>query len=382
MAGQFSGFWSYVRKDDTDDGGRLLSLAQRVRAEYRLQTGEDIEIFVDREGLTWGMDWQEGINAAIASTTFFIPIITPSYFRSQSCRQELFKFVLEAQRLGLERLLMPVYWITVPELDGDPTDEAIRLISKYQWTDLRDVRLDDETSATFRRAIATLASELARRTRELASSDSASRATHQDAQIAGPILPPSEGDEPGFLELAVLGEEAQSRLNDIIVNIGKELATVGDLAETATYEMMALGARNASMKERLNVADSFATRLNEPAAVIERLGREYIEVLTKLDPAMHAALDSAQAFEGDENSKAERDEFLKTIQGVAETAEEALRHTESFLVSLRGPVKASRSFRAPVTRIETGLQGMHDGQPIINEWGRRAATIERQAREE
>src|SRR4051794_7109392 len=95
-----AGFWSYVHADDESDGGRILSLAGHLRSQYRLKTADELELFLDRDSLSWGEEWEARIDEAIAGTTFFIPVITPSYFKSQPCRQELLKFTREASRLG------------------------------------------------------------------------------------------------------------------------------------------------------------------------------------------------------------------------------------------------------------------------------------------
>jgi hypothetical protein len=110
------GFWSYVREDDEGDHRRIRALADDLREQYRIQTAEKLELFVDRESIEWGEAWKRRIDTAIAGTTFFIPIITPSYLLSPECRRELLKFVREAERLGLAQLLMSVYWVTVPAL--------------------------------------------------------------------------------------------------------------------------------------------------------------------------------------------------------------------------------------------------------------------------
>jgi TIR domain len=97
MADQAAGFLSYVQTDDEDDNGRISALADDLRAQYRMQTGEKFELFVDRESIQWGEAWEHRIENAIAGTTFFIPVITPSYFQSRACRKELLKFVREAE---------------------------------------------------------------------------------------------------------------------------------------------------------------------------------------------------------------------------------------------------------------------------------------------
>src|ERR1700679_2942248 len=130
--GEAAGFWSYVRKDDEGDYGRIRALADDVRARYEIQTGGDpLDLFLDRESIQWGDAWKQRLDTAIAGTTFFIPVITPSYFRSEACRHELLKFAREAERLGLTQLLMPIYWVRVPALDEDPkksSDNAIQIV--------------------------------------------------------------------------------------------------------------------------------------------------------------------------------------------------------------------------------------------------------------
>lgn len=44
---------------------------------------------------------------ALQETTFFIPIITPSYFRSEPCRKELLDFARAARQFGVEQLILP-----------------------------------------------------------------------------------------------------------------------------------------------------------------------------------------------------------------------------------------------------------------------------------
>lgn len=135
MLGTAAAFWSYVHADNDAEGGRILDLAARVRGAYRLFTAEDLDLFVDRKDVLWGDAWRDRIDEAIAGTTFFIPIVTPSYFQSEECRRELLQFTSEATRLGLEQLLMPIYWAPVTALDrrDAPThDEAVAIIANTQ----------------------------------------------------------------------------------------------------------------------------------------------------------------------------------------------------------------------------------------------------------
>lgn len=175
MAGQDAvGFWSYVHADDEADDKRITNLARRLISCYGLTTGRKLELFVDRESIIWGEAWRERIDNAIAGTTFFFPIITPRYFDSQECRRELLKFVSESRRRGVERLLLPIYYIEVEALEHEPSDEVMAIVAKRQWEDVKDIRLVEESSAGHRVAVnrlaktaADISDELARVPREL-----------------------------------------------------------------------------------------------------------------------------------------------------------------------------------------------------------------------
>jgi TIR domain len=111
----FVGFWSYVRDDDHADNGRITRLAERVRDEYAMLTGGPLEVFVDREAIEWGHEWQQRIDGALADTAFFVPVITPRYFASEACRAELLSFSGHAASLGVSELLMPLYYVEIPD---------------------------------------------------------------------------------------------------------------------------------------------------------------------------------------------------------------------------------------------------------------------------
>ena len=248
-ASDTAGFWSYVHQDDDAGEGQLRRLAARVRAEYGMLTGEDLDLFLDRDSLEWGHEWSERISRALQGATFFIPVITPRYFMSAACREELLKFRSEAARLGLEELLLPVYWIRVPELDnGNPSDECMALIASRQWEDLRTVRLVDENSADYRVAVSCLATKLvdiAERITQTASSAlvvPAAAGDHED-----------EGDDitPGLIEELAEGEAAMPAITEIIGAMAPVLESVGELAQEATARMNAADARGAGFAGRL-----------------------------------------------------------------------------------------------------------------------------------
>lgn len=69
MAGDLQGFWSYVRNDDKGMHGAIKRLAQHVKDEYGVLTGQELDLFFDSASLKWGDDWDSQIRQALEATT-------------------------------------------------------------------------------------------------------------------------------------------------------------------------------------------------------------------------------------------------------------------------------------------------------------------------
>ena len=98
------GFWSYVHNDDEAEGGRVSRLARDVAAQFELLTGEQLKLFLDKDGIEWGENWRQTIDSNLSTVAFFIALITPRYFRSSECRRELQYFARKAIDIGIKDL--------------------------------------------------------------------------------------------------------------------------------------------------------------------------------------------------------------------------------------------------------------------------------------
>jgi F-box protein 11 len=154
---------SYVRLDDDHEGGLLSMFRHRLSAESRVQTGGEFPIFQDREDIAWGENWKARIEQALDGATLLIPIITPSFFRSPACREEVARFLGREQQLGRDDLILPVYYVSTPEID-DPVrriaDDLATILASRQYADWRELRFEPFTSPLVRKALAQLASRI------------------------------------------------------------------------------------------------------------------------------------------------------------------------------------------------------------------------------
>lgn len=152
-------FLSYVHEDNEYLGGHILAFADQLRGAVQFVTGRPFRIFVDRNDISWGSNWRARIETALAQVTFFIPIVTPSYFRSEECRKELVAFLQREQELGRTDLILPVYYMTCREMDPSRkvVDALARVISAHQYADWRQLRRQPLTAPEATAAIEQLA---------------------------------------------------------------------------------------------------------------------------------------------------------------------------------------------------------------------------------
>lgn len=185
-------FWSYSHEDNELDGDGIIELAESLRKEFALVTGETLTLFIDRTGISWGDEWRRRIDETLVETTFFIPIITPRYFSRDECRRELLEFFAQARSLGMSELILPIRYAKVNDFTDQNADEAIALVARMQYVDWTQLRLSGSSSSEYRTAVNSLASRLA----DVASSVA-------EKQLSGELKEAEllDDDDPGISEL-------------------------------------------------------------------------------------------------------------------------------------------------------------------------------------
>jgi hypothetical protein len=156
-------FMSYVHFDDNSENGRLTQFRERLSAEVKIHTGEDFPIFQDRQDISWGENWDERIRESIDNATFLIPIITPGFFKSQYCREELELFVKREKDLKRNDLILPIYYVSTPLIDDQEKrikDNLAQIIAAHQFSDWRQLRFEDMDSTQIKKALEKLAIQI------------------------------------------------------------------------------------------------------------------------------------------------------------------------------------------------------------------------------
>jgi formylglycine-generating enzyme required for sulfatase activity len=153
-------FISYARRDDAAYGGRITGLRERLQDLVASAIGRDFEIFQDRQAIAWGQHWPTRLDEGLEEALFLIPILTPSYFNSEACRAELETFLELERRSGRKDRVLSLYFLTAPVYE-QKADSLAAILHERQHRDWRNLRIDPLGSAKVRRALDSLAGELA-----------------------------------------------------------------------------------------------------------------------------------------------------------------------------------------------------------------------------
>ncbi|MEU7277548.1 TIR domain-containing protein [Streptomyces sp. NPDC045431] len=364
------GFWSYTHRDDHLDGGRIVRLSERIANAFEIITGEPLEIFLDKKAIEWGDAWRMRLDSALTGTTFLIPIVTPKFLMSQECRREVITFAGHAASLGLDELLLPIHYVNVPQLTQDaeehPADEVVELISRRQWVDWRELRLEDEDSPAYRKAV----HDLARRLADI-------------INTAPPALPielaplnQAEEEPPGFIEIMAEMEEALPAWYETVQQFSESIASIGEESSWAAAEFAASDARGGGFAGRMRVTEELATRLAEPVEKVDALGSKYWSELAAIDPGVIGIIRRASEEDISPEDREAARVFFKEIKELAGITATTTSQLQEFSNSIEGATQGSRRLRPQFRSIQAAVQKVIDSQTIINEWSRMADDVD------
>ena len=221
-------FMSYVRLVDEHDHGRLTEFQKRLSVEVQVQTGKKFPIFQDRDDIKWGQNWKERIDKSLDDVTFLIPIITPGFFESPACRDELEKFLKREKKLRRNDLILPVYYVDSPLLNDAEkrkSDSLAEIIATRNHVDWRELRFEPLTSPQIGRALARIAVEIRDALER--------RAPAKKARAKPAVRARKKGDKRKASDPAALSERAATpRQKALESETGKKLEDRGPVPKT------------------------------------------------------------------------------------------------------------------------------------------------------
>jgi len=77
----------------TRDVGWVQPFSDALSNDLKRITGHRVDIFSDREGLRTGDSWDDKLLHAVANSATLVPILTPAFFASDYCQEQLKRFL-------------------------------------------------------------------------------------------------------------------------------------------------------------------------------------------------------------------------------------------------------------------------------------------------
>ena len=346
-------FLSYAQADDV-----VLEFIEPFTKSLRhlvfADQGRTLEIFVDRETIGWGEDWREGIRQGIESAAIFMPIVTRQYFERPSCREELLAFYNEAVHLRATGLILPVVLLGHSYLSTESTDVASRIIAERQYKDLKETWTDGPRSATWRKTMTALATQLVE----------AVTAAEQALSSAPPLPASAEHDDdaPGAAEVSEALELFQQEVEQTMPEMKN---TIDRFAAILTNSSPAVAV--ASPPEARRILLEMAAELLPFGVDFQNQARKFETTILKTDQIMRAYITFLKENSLHEQLEKER----KSIGSVEEftaplaTAEEILN---DFLVQMRPLEAMSAPLRNSIRGFRDGVKALNSALRMMQSW--------------
>jgi CheY-like chemotaxis protein len=159
-------FLSYTRMDDEFFGGYITAFRKVLENAVHVVTGEKtFRIFQDIEGIVIGESWRKKLAEIINKSSFLVPMMSPLFFNSEPCRDEVKQFLEHERAIGKHDLILPVYFISSAKLEKeeektkDPLAKELAARQKSDWREMANVPLGEPAA---RKAILKLGGEIAK----------------------------------------------------------------------------------------------------------------------------------------------------------------------------------------------------------------------------
>lgn len=375
---KISGFFSYAHDDDVC--GRLRMLRDDLIAEYRQLTGNDLELFLDRDDIKWGDRWEKNIGAGIDSSSFFIPVLSPLYFKSEYCRErELRQFLEKVERESAKELLLPIYYVDLDYVEKDIDAELIRRVFGYQYEDWREIRFAERCTEKYRRAVGRLASRLVGADREIWLRSTGSE-DNADTPVAerGESVPDAEREIPSDEEnpdgKGFLMEETE-RLNQLsgefvphVEQVAKKMEKIGQIVKDYTGRVDAAG--KGGPKAMTALFTQLATDLDPVADGYLAEAEECSNLMDGLDSSMRAIAarrNDLQAL-NDVSSAEDADDYRHSVDELVEVAGNVRGSLGTFNSQITVLKGLSRVLYRPLRKIERANILMDDVLGTAAKW--------------
>ena len=293
----------------------------------------------------------------------FVAILTPRYFMSSECRRELQTFAREAERIGIKDLILPLLYVDIPGLsDESNQDEALKLVTKFQWVDWRQLRFANTGSSEYRTAVASLAQRLAN-----ANYEATSEGSRKTSITSANRLNLTSENGPSFADLRTA---IDAKMKIIAQTMRLSTAELDDYAEFTTKAADELRRSNGT-NARQAVFSALASNLAKPVGRMLELANEYSSQMYDIDVAVRTFISRAPGeVQRDASRKPQICSVFAEVNGVTQSARRMISSLRRLMESIERNESPSRELRPIHQRMKLSITIMIETVSVAEEWTR------------
>lgn len=353
-----TGFFSYAHNDDTFDF--LKNLRSDLCDEYRVVTGDELELFFDRKSIGWGTQWKKSISDSIDSAGIFIPVISPCYFASSACMGELAQYFYKVEKSGASDLILPLLYSETPF--GGANDQMLEKLMSFQYKDIRDMRFVERGSGEYVRFLNDLALSIYKAQESL----EAVAIRSVVAPAEAPVCPGAEDfeaddvtDKAFFLDAAAELPEKTSRMTESVESLVKNIDDIGGVFNEGNGKV----GESCNPKDAVAVLAGISRKLDPLANDMLRNAEDFSALVAETDPLIRAIAEAKDL------NTIQVNDFSLGFDDLVANAESAKNGIASFHDVTRDAERFSRVLYKPLKKIERAAAICGNAIDVVISWG-------------
>lgn len=361
-----TGFFSYAHSDDAYS--QLRRLKDALCNEYHGLTGENLELFFDRDSIEWGQKWELEITAGVERSSFFIPVYSPSYFNSDACLREFSQYSEKAKRINAANLILPIMLFPIEadylNIDQSVLGEALA----YQYEDWTDLRFKAPCSEEYQRAIHKMALRLVKANRSLIDI-AADGIKHSGAKATVGIdreYSKDDEKEPSEFYLESIGEIQAffPKLTECIKKQSACIVKVGQIVSDGTSQLNSAHRRGAGVEAAIAVIAGVASRLDDVASEFEPEAEEYANLVNEVNPKVITVLNCLSK----NGPSRDGTGMILQLSQFCDTTQHAIDGAASLRDTMSKTQLLSRALYKPMKRLENCLVKFISASDTVVNW--------------
>ena len=359
-------FFSYSHADEEASCGAISKFRDALIREYKLQTGELLDIFFDKDSIEWGSNWRDAIQQNIGATFIFMPFLSPSFLNSTSCMNEFRSAQLAFDERELARGICPLMFVDCIDRIRDLTDDSLaNSLLNDQWRDISELQYEDPASSPYRRAVREIVKEMRSIAktinRELFSPAPSTISTNED-----------ENTGEGFLEAVADMEAGASEATGAIDHFGNIIQTIGELTTPYTAKLE----EASTFKEKLLILRQYSVDLTPYAEDSKNVAIEINSQVRDIDRCVGTILDCIpNLILISEENKQGVISFCGSLLKLQEGAEIGFEGAENFRNQIGPLSKLSRELKNPLNTLRDALDLFLSNRSIFLQWRNEASRV-------